>query len=789
MLGGAGGRLSDLHTANHPGGGEGRAAVGGSVQLPDLDKYYLKAAAMGLYGDDQSGHPRNLDVQIQGDTAIKRWAKPFEWLDGDAARSYGETTDEFLFWANMHELSPSTVPFDGHSESGGVFMFPLPITMVYAAALDGRLTGADPRNTLAGSQAGALCFYGRGLTFSEEDAVAFSRALHPSRLTPTQFPLNVSRGDLAVIRDVVSRAIARAWGDDEASPGSGFRPGRLARREGDGATVPAVVAKHSYNVATYVNHATSAALDGKLLGGMVHRDARDNVDHMSPPEGPDGKPLFHPNGKPRSVVEPHGRNFKIDGYAVTYKVGVTWKFMLGFDADAGLTMYHLRVVLPPSRAHPKGREVPYLYRAFIPNFGTDYSATNLGNPSSFLFKESHFGDATGLHKPSICSGATLPVFRSKHGAYLGKAANATQYYSTYGLGIPDPYSEMLGHHAPMQAFPNQKVDNGLIPQAFCIQELDLGHNMWHMYTSQHLRALQVSQSTISDAYNVVVNFKLKSDGKFSVGEILHGKPGVGTHAIPGVGGQYASGGKGGLATNHMHWHVIALEPHLRMDTKGVVNRLHVSDMVAPADEPADWFGTAFHRRTTVVADASETELLKYDFNKQRYWRIAAVNESTGEDMGSLKLTSAHFNPPILPGNRPAKNLAPEDTYAGNHWWLTQDVHVVNATVRRDSTVLNARGTEPGYDPGHSTGHPLRAHPKFDRPMVFCTIKVHHEVVEEEMPAQSAFANIDVNVQPHNLYGFNPNILVRYQPEYNDWYENTWMKSYTPPYTSEFDEGH
>ena len=60
------------------------------------------------------------------------------------------------------------------------------------------------------------------------------------------------------------------------------------------------------------------------------------------------------------------------------------------------------------------------------------------------------------------------------------------------------------------------VDNGLIPQAVCLAEVSLGHTMMHMYTAQHLRALTIAMTTMSDAYNVVVNFKLRSDGKFSV---------------------------------------------------------------------------------------------------------------------------------------------------------------------------------------------------------------------------------------------------------------------------------
>ena len=111
---------------------------------------------------------------------------------------------------------------------------------------------------------------------------------------------------------------------------------------------------------------------------MAHRDMRDNLPHMSPPEDAHGSPRFAPNGKPRETVEPNGRSFDIDGYAVTYTAGVTWKFLLGFDPEGGLTMYHLRYVLPPSKAHPNGKTIPYLYRAYIPDFGTDYSAGNLG---------------------------------------------------------------------------------------------------------------------------------------------------------------------------------------------------------------------------------------------------------------------------------------------------------------------------------------------------------------------------------------------------------------------------
>ena len=289
---------------------------------------------------------------------------------------------------------------------------------------------------------------------------------------PHNLTAPAAASDLTTIAALVSRAIAAAWREEEASPGSDFKPGVLTPRPADGVAVPTVALRHSYDVATYVNHATSAALRGKLLGGLRHRDARDNLAQMAPPLAADGvTPLYAPNGKPRVTSEPLGASFEVDGYAVTYKAGVTWKFLLGFDPDGGLTMYHLRFVTPPSQAHPKGKEEQYLFRAYIPDFGTDYSAGNLGNPNSYLFHEHHYRSGTGLKGGVDCSGRTLPLFRSLRGPYIGDKYNQPISYSSYGLNVPDPLSLLFGKLAPLQEFAVGRghVDNGLIEEAVCLQ--------------------------------------------------------------------------------------------------------------------------------------------------------------------------------------------------------------------------------------------------------------------------------------------------------------------------------
>merc|ERR1712232_325255 len=352
----------------------------------------------------------------------------------------------------------------------------------------------------------------------------------------------------------------------------------------------------------------------------------------------------------------------------------------------------------------------------------------------------------------------------------------------------DPYSAEIGHKAPMQAYPTQHfmVEKGLFPYAICLQEVDMGHSMWHMYSAQHLRALTVTSSTVSDAYNVLMRYTFQSDGKVKVGCSAHGKPAIGQHGIPGVGGQHASDGKGGFAENHLHWFVIALEPQLKLESPDVLNKLLVSDLVPPSEEPADWFGNSFHRRTVMINKSTDRANMRYDQSRQRRWRIAAINGTSGEDLGGLRISSHQFGYFLQPGNN-NQDLRPEDTYHGSHWWLHQDLYVVNSTGRRDSTVLLASSTKPGYDPHRATGHALRNSPDYDIPVVFCMVKLAHEVISEELPVQSGFTHLEVAIQPHNLLQFNPQILVRYQPSWNDFMENTWMQSYEAPYTSEYAE--
>ena len=57
--------------------------------------------------------------------------------------------------------------------------------------------------------------------------------------------------------------------------------------------------------------------------------------------------------------------------------------------------------------------------------------------------------------------------------------------------------------------------------------------------------------------------------------------------------------------------------------------------------------------------------------------------------------------------------------------------------------------------------------------------------------QNGFSTIEVKIEPHNLFGFNPNILARYDNAWTDFlmdppFAGTGIDPYPVPYTSQFD---
>ncbi len=306
---------------------------------------------------------------------------------------------------------------------------------------------------------------------------------------------------------------------------------------------------------------------------------------MAPPVDAAGEGIYKPNGKPKVTVEPAGASYTLDGYGLTYSAGITWKANIGFDPDAGLMLYNIRVVLPPSKAYPEGEVVPYLFKAGVANFGTAYSSSNHGAYNSPAFLESHFADASSTTTPKVCSGQTLPVYKSRDPGPFDVATSEPLYSYLFPDGNmpmgPDPYLSgymgigNVGWNGMMYA----KPANVWIPEWVCLEEsINAGKGMWHMSAAQDKRSLLISQTTITEAYNIILDFELMSTGQMKVGQHAHGQPlsQGGAAPIPGVNGQFASEGQGGFACNHLHWSTIVLEPMVRGN--GAKQVLQASDL-------------------------------------------------------------------------------------------------------------------------------------------------------------------------------------------------------------------
>ncbi len=273
---------------------------------------------------------------------IRYFVKPFVWLDGlDKAQKYGAERRERILSVQTGELSPSVLPMDGHQVTTGTFLYGTPLTMLRTVNEVGNTSAprVDPHNTLIGSGAIALAFYGRGLNFigsEPQDLLAAVKA-------------GADHNQSEVVRAIMTAAIHRAWGSDAVHD---IQPGALTTRASDGASVLAIVEQHPYRDTSYANHATPSVVAEALAsdelakfraGHAPHRDVRDNPPWMRPPTDPvTGLPRLAAQGKRLETVAVAGPSFDTDGYGVEWDVGLKWRFSVGFEVDGGVTLYNVR---------------------------------------------------------------------------------------------------------------------------------------------------------------------------------------------------------------------------------------------------------------------------------------------------------------------------------------------------------------------------------------------------------------------------------------------------------------
>eukprot|EP00300_Choanocystis_sp_HF-7_P037804 c54138_g1_i1.p1 GENE.c54138_g1_i1~~c54138_g1_i1.p1 ORF type:complete len:1078 (+),score=26.98 c54138_g1_i1:307-3234(+) len=818
-----------------------------------VDYAYLVSFAQSLYGEvDSHGKPRtfvlhegtnpfNIEFRLNNDWSKpqKFFVQPFRWLNGDSSELYGEFRNETLMQASLTQYTESITPVDGHAVNSGTDLFSCPLTMVYSVYFD----MVAPENLLPQSSAISLNWYGRGLSFTpdaaerianalvytEEDCIVPAAAKYrrwnhaymtpdlPGTVDPDQQTTTIRCGrvdrektNYQVLRQEISSAIEIAWGDEDVL---GTQPGVLVPRPQDGVLVPKPVVDYSYDQPTYANHATAKQLEDAL---GHHRDIRDNRPDMRPVAGIDGKINPPGLGKPLDYVFPEGKSFTVDGFKVTYEVGTKWKFQIGFVEEAGLTIYNVRFVYPPSDAYPDGLEVPYIWKMNIPRFGTTYSNSAYGTLFAATYLESHQTVVADIAAGALCRGSylTLPIYMVSNFAYEDMPATQAfpAFYDTYGFDpmYVDPFAEtLLGLTLPFNAFPFDRSYTrnkyGVLETGICIQEQDVGNGMWHYYTAQRLRSLAVYTSTVSEAYNVVGRFEFFSNGRIQVAENLHGYPAIMGHGLNMAGGAFASNGGGGFGSNHMHWSIVAITPYLKksIDFAGgqVVNKYVVSDL--NNEHEANWYGSAYHRFHTKINSTSDADLMMYNFDKLRAWMIEAEDAVTGQSLGSLKITSNSFGPPPMKSlTSPAAmkyyltDYTEDETTLAN-WWFNRNVWILN----EDNDF--SYGTEPYSNYNKLISEPTSPNCRIgqakrcveikdevieDGATINVLMKIYHHVVTEELPVQNGFTQIYVDIWPHNLFAFNPNILIRQQPEQSNSWSNNYMateRQYNLEYDDEF----
>lgn len=817
------------------------------------DYAYIVSFAEALYGEvDPKGKPRqyvphegtnpfNIEFRLGNDWSKpqKFFVQPFRWLKGESAELYGEYRNETLMQASLIQYTESIIPVDGHSINTGSDLFDPPLSLVYSVFFD----MVAPENLLPGSSAISLNWYGRGLSFTpeaaqrigeavvytEEDCVVpyaakYRRWNHayiqpdlpgtvdPERTTTTIRCAKVDRKrtNYAVLRQEISNAIQVAWGDEDIL---GTKPGLLVPRPQDGVLVPKPVVDFAYDQPTYLNHATAKQLEDAL---GKHRDIRDNRPDQRPVTRPDGTINPPGLGKPLDYVFPEGKSFSVDGFKVVYDVGSKWKFQIGFVEEAGLTIYNVRFVFPPSDAYPEGLEVPYIWKMNIPRFGTTYQNNAYGTLFGATYLESHQTVLADVPEGAHCRGSyiTLPIYMVNNLAYEDMPATESKpaFYDTYGFEpmYIDPYAELLlGLQLPFNAFPFDRSYSrnkyGVLETGICIQEQDVGNGMWHYYSAQRLRSIAVYTSTVSEAYNVVGRFEFFSNGRIQVAENLHGYPAIMGSGVNVAGGAFASGGGGGFGSNHMHWSIVAITPHLKKSVDfangQVSNKYVVSDL--NTEHEANWYGSSYHRFHKTINSTSDADLMMYDFEKLRAWLVEAEDKVTGQSLGALKITSNSFGPPPMKSLTNPSSMKfyltdyTEDETIMANWWFQRNVWILN----EDNTF--SYGTNPYSNANKLISEPVTPQCRLgqarrcvelkdekieDGATINVLMKIYHHVVSEELPVQNGFTHIYVDIWPHNLFGFNPNILIRQQPEQSQVWQNNYMakeKQYILTYDDEF----
>ena len=122
----------------------------------------------------------------------------------------------------------------------------------------------------------------------------------------------------------------------------------------------------------------------------------------------------------------------------------------------------------------------------------------------------------------------------------------------------------------------------------------------------------------------------------------------------------------------------------------------------------------------------------------------------------------------------------------NLGWLWQDAYVQNSAQTKRKSLLISPSPDDSCRERGSTSRCVPIEKIGTDPITHFVMKLYHTVTTDELPVQNGFQCVELDIWPHNLFKFNPNLLVRYMPGFslkfqnNPGYNGT-EPIYTPPY--------
>jgi primary-amine oxidase len=404
--------------------------------------------------------------------------------------------------------------------------------------------------------------------------------------------------------------------------------------------------------------------------------------------------------KPISITQPEGRNFTVDGHAVTWG---NWRLRVGFTPREGLVLHDVGY-------SDRGTVRPVIHRASLSEMYVPYGDPGETHWNKNVFDMGEYG--------------------------LGVLANSLQ------LGC-----DCLGEIQYLDAWVNDQNGEGVcLPNAICVHEEDFSIGWKHTDFRTEKGAVRRNRRLVISFFATVGNydygfywnlyldgsieFEIKLTGIISTGALPPGEtPEYGTLVAPGLYGP-----------NHQHFFNVRLD--MRVD--GDRNNLYELESAAVPMGEENPYGNAWRqvkRHLTSEADAQRV----INPLAGRSWLIASADKrnAMGQEVGYKLEPGAN----VLPFFQPGSQQFDRGQFATKHLWATP-------------YTPGERFACGDYVAQNAGGDGLSAYTKGNRSIedsdlvVWYTLGAHHVVRPEDWPVMPV-TRVGLHLKPAGFFDGNP----------------------------------